>query len=64
MMLVNDKYVDALSHISMMTDYLYFILLNNHEEYNTKWKKEVVQNTFQKPRMDFSHRCHGFSGRN
>jgi len=44
---IDDFYINTLSHLSMISDYLYFILLHNGTDYDTDKKLEIVKNAFE-----------------
>lgn len=48
---VDDNYMNSLSHLSMITDYLYFILLHDAETYEMKLKMEILEKSFDKLKL-------------
>lgn len=45
---IDDAYVDSLSHLSMITDYLYFILLHDSTVYEMELKSSILKRAFDK----------------
>ncbi|GET25889.1 hypothetical protein [Prolixibacter sp. NT017] len=48
---VDEYYINTLSHLSLLTDYLYYILLNDAEEYELEEKLKISENAFNKLKL-------------
>ena len=48
---IDDAYVDSLSHLSMITDYLYFILLHDSQTYDIENKMNILKKSFDKLKL-------------
>jgi hypothetical protein len=48
---IDENYMNTLSHISMLTDYLYYILLHDSKGYEMQKKLEIIKRGFDKLKL-------------